>query len=95
MFEYGLECSANILAYCIICSEGIHAEKTDDIHILYRDFEPLVGEPICDGCFELLRDKVPERLDCLKKKYSALYRGQELRLKEEYIPKKVGLERWM
>lgn len=82
-------------AYCIICTSGIYVERTDDIHILYRDFEPLVGQPICDGCFDLLKDKVPNRLDLLKKKYTALYRGQELRKMEEFAPKKVGLEKWI
>jgi len=86
-------------AYCGICRAGIYAPRTDDVHCLYRDELPYVGEPICDGCFGLLEPTASDRLDCLKKKYSALYSGQELRKMEElkirFKTGQISIEKWL
>lgn len=40
--------------------------KVDDCHFVFED-ENLVGRPICKGCYEELKDKIPHKIDLIKK----------------------------
>ena len=71
-------------ADCMICYDEIFTLKVDDIHILFQDnLDVPVGRPICDGCFELLKEKKPKHVDYLKR-YFAWKNNR-----------KLGLEKWL
>ena len=78
-FKYCLECEANIQAYCIICYSAIRKLKVDYVHGLWDDMG-YSGRPICDSCYFILNDKIPEKID--------------VPIKREK-PKKRGLEIWL
>ena len=78
-FEYCLECEASIQGYCIICYSAIRKLKVDYVHGLWDDMG-YSGRPICDSCYFILIDKVPDKLDVPIKRIA---------------PKKIGIEKWI
>ena len=87
-YEYCLKCDANIHAYCYICIKPIYAIKTDNINMLYQDNLKIpIGRPICEECYELLKNKIPKHLNYLKRYFE----------KKAYftLHKKKGLEKWI
>lgn len=77
--EICYSCTANIQAYCIICYKPIRKLKVDYVHCLWDD-NGWAGRPICDSCYFILNDVIPEKIDVLIKRKK---------------PKKRGLEVWM
>lgn len=53
-------------AICMICTGDVFSYKVDDVHYVFED-ENLIGRPICEGCFEELKDKIPEKIDLIEK----------------------------
>ena len=55
-------------AHCIVCLRDIYAPKVSDVHFLFEDdLSVLNGRSICKGCYEDLKDKIPEHIDLIKK----------------------------
>ncbi len=52
----------HLCAYCIICHEGIYTSRVSEVHCLWTD-AGWHGEPVCNKCYELLKVKVPKKLD--------------------------------
>ena len=57
-------------AYCFICLSDVFSFKVDDVHGIFED-ENLVGRPICKSCYNDLKDKIPEKIDLIKKRFTA------------------------
>lgn len=53
-------------SYCLICLADVYAYRIDDIHFIFED-EGLIGSPICKSCYGDLKEKIPERIDLIKK----------------------------
>lgn len=53
-------------AYCLVCTNDVFSSKVDDVHFVFED-EQLIGRPICKGCYEELKDKIPNNIDLIKK----------------------------
>ena len=78
-FEYCLNCDANIQDHCIICYNAIRKLSVFDVHCLWDDMG-YSGRPICDSCYFILNDIIPEKID--------------VPIKRKKPPKK-GLEIWL
>lgn len=56
-------------ARCMICLDDVFAFSVNDVHCIYEDdLRALIGRPICKGCFEELKDKIPEKIDLIEKR---------------------------
>ena len=89
---------------CTICMEAVYAFKVNDVHFIFEDdLSALIGRPICKGCFEELKGKIPEHIDLIKKKdiervknFTAenIFSGIEKTHKPKEI-KKDNLDKWI
>ena len=64
----------HLYAICLICTGEIWSPSTNEIHFLWTD-EGWHGEPICFGCFDILKGN--PKLDVPLKKTEILPRGLE------------------
>ena len=53
-------------AYCMICFDDVFAFRVNDVNFLFED-DAMIGRPICNGCYEELKDKIPEKINLIKK----------------------------
>ena len=55
-------------SYCLICLGDVYSFKVFDAHFLFQDdLKALTGRPICKGCYNDLKDKIPDHIDVTKK----------------------------
>jgi len=54
-------------SHCLICSGDVYAYRVDDVHYIFED-DALVGSPICAGCYNDLKDVIPNKIDLIAKK---------------------------
>jgi len=53
-------------SYCLICLDDVYSFRVFDVHCLFQD-DLNSGRPICKGCYNDLKDKIPEQIDVTKK----------------------------
>ena len=91
-------------SYCIICYGDVYAYRVNDVHFIFRDdLSVLIGRPICKGCYNDLKDKIPNQIDLIKK--SEIQKVKSLperifdNIKKTHQPIKAitknNLEKWM
>jgi len=51
---------------CTICTDIVEA-KYEDMHFLFDD-SLYTGYPLCVSCYDDLKDKIPDYLDCIRKR---------------------------
>ena len=74
-------------ANCIICTNKIYAERIDDINMIFEDdLKTPVGHPICEECFDLLKERIPRHLNYLKRYFKKKWNQPS---------KKIGLEAFL
>ena len=53
-------------AFCIICTGDVFSFKVDDVHCVFGDSK-LIGRPVCKGCYNDLKDVIPNNIDLIKR----------------------------
>ena len=63
--------SENLYYYCrcIICTNDVLAPNINMIHFLYDNLDYWKGLAICEGCYNDLKNVIPNHLDLIGKKY--------------------------
>lgn len=54
-------------SHCLICSGDVYAYRVNDVHYIFED-NALIGSPICTGCYNDLKDVIPNKIDLIEKK---------------------------
>ena len=81
--------------YCMICTDDVFSYNVFDVHYIFEDGK-LRGKPICKGCFNELKDKIPNNINVIKKqeKERAIVRKKYWdNLKK--IERKKSLDNWL
>ena len=71
---------------CIICTQIIEAQY-EEMHFLFDD-SLYTGYPLCLLCYDDLKDKIPEYIDCISRR---------IKIRDERANRiiKKNLEKWL